>query len=59
MLVEKTPEERKALITDAYDTVFSALKPDDFGVIGVFQKYHDQITEDIAAFDEWAEKRGI
>ena len=59
MLVEKTPEERHALITDVYDTVFGALKPDDFGVIGVFQKYHDQIAEDIAIFDEWAEKRGI
>lgn len=59
MLVQKAPEERRELITDAYDTVFGALKPNDFGVIGVFQKYHDQIKEDIEIFDEWAERRGI
>lgn len=54
MLVDHTEEERRALIRDTYDTVFSALKPDDMGVIGVFQKYHDQLTENVSVFNEWA-----
>ena len=59
MLAEKTKEEREALITDAYDTIFTTLKPNDFAVIGIFQKYHDQLTENISLFDKWAESKGI
>ncbi len=53
MLVEKTPEERKVLIKDAYNTIFSTLKPNDIAVMGVFQKHHDQLTENISIFNEW------
>lgn len=29
------------------------------GVAGVFQKYHDQITENVECFNEWAEEKGL
>ena len=54
MFINKTPEEKKAAIKDAYNTVFTALKPDDFAAIGIFQKYSDQLTEDVEIFNEWA-----
>ena len=54
MLVEKPEAERRALIKDTYNTVFGALKPNDFAVAGVFQKYHDQLTENVSVFNEWA-----
>ena len=54
MLVEKPEAERRALIKDTYETIFSALKPNDFAVAGVFQKYHDQIGENVSVFNEWA-----
>lgn len=57
MLVDKTEEERKAAIYDAYDTVFGALKPDDCAAIGVFQKYFDQLTENVSVFNDWADKQ--
>ena len=53
MLAEQTEEKRRELIRDAYDTIFGALKPDDAAVMGVFQKYHDQLTENISVFNEW------
>ena len=56
-LVEKTEEERREIIYDSYDTVFSSLKENDFGAIGIFQKYHDQLKEDVSVFNSWAEKR--
>ncbi len=57
MLVEKSEEERRAAIFDTYDTVFSALKPNDCATIGIFQKYHDQLLEDVSVFDCWAEQK--
>lgn len=57
MLVEKNEAERRAAIYDAYDTVFSALKPDDCAAIGVFQKYHDQIAEDVSVFEAWTKNK--
>ena len=57
MLVEKTPQERRTAIFDAYDTVFSALKPNDCAAIGIFQKYHDQLLEDVSVFECWAEQK--
>ena len=57
MLAEKTEEERRAAIKDTYDTVFSALKPNDAGVMGVFQKYHDQLTENVSVFNEWVTEK--
>ena len=54
MLVGREEAERRTLIRDTYDTIFSALKPDDFAVMGVFQKNHDQLTENVSVFNEWA-----
>lgn len=54
MLVEKPEAERRALIKDTYETIFSALKPDDFAVMGVFQKNFDQLSENVSVFNEWA-----
>ena len=54
MLVEREEADRRALIRDAYDTIFSALKPNDFAVMGVFQKNFDQLSEDVSVFREWA-----
>ena len=53
-LVEKEEAERRALIKDTYDTIFTSLKPNDFAVAGIFQKYHDQLTENVSVFNEWA-----
>ena len=53
MLVEKEDAERRNLIKDTYKTVFGALKENDLGVVGVFQKYHDQIEENVSVFNEW------
>jgi hypothetical protein len=57
MLVEKQENERRALIMDTYDTVFGSLKPNDIAVMGIYQKYHDQLTENVSVFNEWAAKR--
>lgn len=54
MLVGKDEPARRAYIHDTYDTIFSALKPDDFAAMGVFQKNHDQLTENVSVFNEWA-----
>lgn len=54
MLIEKSSEEKQRLIKDAYDTIFKALKPNDFAAMGVFQKNEDQLTENVTLFNEWA-----
>ncbi len=53
MLVEKNEDERRKVIYDAYNTVFASLKPDDCAAIGVFQKYFDQLYENVSVFDNW------
>jgi hypothetical protein len=58
MLVDKTKNEREKSIKDAYKTVFGALKSDDLAAIGIFQKYHDQLLENVRAFDEYEEFEG-
>ena len=59
MLVEREEEDRRARIKDAYNTIFTTLKPNDFAVAGVFQKYHDQIRENVEVLNAWYdEKRG-
>lgn len=58
MLVEKPEAERRALIKDTYNTIFNSLKPNDFAVAGVFQKYHDQLAENVSVFNEWASESG-
>jgi len=57
MLVEKTEDERRALIKDTYDTIFTSLKPNDIAVAGIFQKYHDQLTENVSVFNEWEKEK--
>lgn len=60
MLVNKTEAERRAAIKETYDTIFTALKPDDFAVMGVFQKHHDQLAENVSVFNEWVtQKDGV
>ena len=54
-LVERDEAERREIIKDIYETVFTQLKPDDMGVIGIYQKHHDQLSEDIEVFNEWSE----
>lgn len=53
MLLDKSEEERKVLIKDAYNTIFKSLKPNDLAVAGIFSKYHDQLTENVSVFNEW------
>lgn len=57
MLCDRKESDRRQLIKDTYETVFTALKPDDFAVAGIFQKYHDQLTENVSVFNEWANKQ--
>ena len=53
MLVEKEEAERRVLIKDTYNTIFSALKPNDIAVVGVYQRHHDQLGENVSVFNEW------
>jgi len=55
LLCGKEEPERREILHDIYDTVFTTLKPDDFAAIGIFQKYHDQLGENVSVFNEWAE----
>lgn len=57
MLVQHNEEERRALIKNTYDTIFTTLKPNDIAVAGVFSKYHDQLTENVSVFNEWHNER--
>lgn len=59
MFLGATEEQKREFIKGAYNEVFSALKPNDLGAIGVFQKYGDQITENAQLFDEWAAEKGL
>ena len=54
MLVETEEAERRALIKDTYNTIFNSLKPNDLAVMGIYQKNHDQIGENVSVFNEWA-----
>ena len=57
MLVEQEESERRKRIKETYDTIFNALKPNDIAVMGVFQKHHDQLTENVSVFNEWSEEK--
>ena len=46
------PEKRR-MIKAVYDEVFTALKPDDFAAIGVFQRDLDQIRENAELYGQW------
>ena len=47
------PEGMPALIKGAYEEVFSALKPDDFAAIGVFQRDGNQVRQNADLYREW------
>lgn len=53
MFLGKRQEEKRELIKEAYDEVFSALKPNDLAAIGVFQRDMDEIKEDYDLYMEW------
>ena len=53
MFLNKTEEEKRQLIKQAYHEVFTALKPDDFAAIGVFQRDKDELTEDVMLYHDW------
>ena len=53
MFLGKTAEEKRQAIKNAYNEVFTALKPNDLGAIGVFQRDMDELTEDISLYNEW------
>jgi hypothetical protein len=53
MFLGKTQEEKREVIKGVYEEVFSALKPNDLGAIGVFQRDSDQISENAELYREW------
>ncbi len=53
MVTAVSEEEKRARIKDAYNTIFNTLKPDDFATMGIFQKYSDQLTENVEIYNEW------
>ena len=53
MLTDMPEYQVRQKIKDSYDEVFSALKPNDIGAIGVFQRDKDEAKEDIELYDEW------
>jgi len=57
MFVGKTPEEKQAAIKNAYDEVFTALKPDDIAAIGIFQRDSDQAKENCDLFHAWCREK--
>lgn len=57
MFIGKTEEEKREIIKEVYEEVFSALKPNDIAAIGVFQRDMDELKEDLDLYEEWyAEK---
>lgn len=57
MLTAIPQDEKRANIKDAYNTIFSTLKPNDFAAMGIFQKYSDQLAENVALYNEWYEEK--
>lgn len=53
MFLNRTPEEIRANIKDAYNTIFTALKPNDFAAFGVFQRDKNELAEDVEVYEEW------
>lgn len=53
MFLNKSPEQVRALVKDSYNTVFSALKPNDMAVFGIFQRDKDELKENIEVYEEW------
>lgn len=59
MFLGKTQAEKEALIKGAYQEVFSALKPNDFAAIGVFQRDSDQLKENADLYRQWQQESGL
>lgn len=59
MFLGKSQAEKEALIKGAYQEVFSALKPNDFAAIGVFQRDGDQLKENAELYNQWQQESGI
>ncbi len=57
MFLNKTETDIRERIKGAYDEVFTALKPDDIAAIGVFQRDKDELSEDVALYEEWRRER--
>ncbi len=53
IFIGKPEEEKREIIKECYDEVFSALKPNDLAAIGVFQRDMDEIKEDYDLYMEW------
>jgi predicted RNase H-like HicB family nuclease len=53
MFIGKTEEEKREMIKEVYEEVFTALKPNDLAAIGVFQRDMDEIKEDYDLYMEW------
>ena len=45
--------EREQMIKNAYNEVFTALKPNDLAAIGVFQRDSNQAKENADLFNAW------
>ena len=43
----KTPEEIPCVLEGVYTDVFENIKPNDIACIGVYQKFKDQIKENV------------
>ncbi len=57
MFIGKEPQEKRQIIKDVYEEVFSALKPNDLAAIGVFQRDMDELKEDVEIFNEWCAEK--
>ena len=53
LLLNKTPEEKRKAIKETYDEIFTALKPNDFCAMGIFQRDEDQLKENVDIYNEW------
>lgn len=53
MFLGRSDEQIREAVKGAYEEVFSALKPDDVGCIGFFQRDKDELREDVEVFNEW------
>ncbi len=51
-LLSEDRNQVRETIKNCYREVFSALKPNDLGAVGMFTKYTDQIKEDIELYHE-------
>ena len=58
MFEHLSSKDKQQSILNAYEEVFSALKPDDMAAIGVFQRDSDQLLEDATLFDQWDRLHG-